>query len=256
MTSDIIRNAFLAAHDGFSTDRVVADPELNQRFLKKCREAGLTQSDFSLNKSLLNLRKSGQLSQLPKAKRTTFEDEDYRFAAEMAIRHLERRDETTLDNLLCDPVQAAKFDKLCEQLAPGFSPLRYRWCALSLRKQRKLSPELVAQVVGVVEALRFSKDGLKPENLPTQQGVYLFLTKSEVLYIGEASNLKTRLGKHLEHSDNKLLARWLWDHPEQELFVELQLLPDGTSTRVRKAFEAELIHNRKPLFNIQQQLRK
>lgn len=256
MTSDTIKNAFLAAHDGFSTDRVVADPELNQRFLKKCRGAGLTQSDFILNKSLLNLRKSGQLADLPKAKRTSFEDEDYRFAAEMAIRYLERRDEISLDDVLCDSARAAEFDTLCEQLAPGFSSLRYRWCALSLRKQRKLAPELVAQVVGVVKALRYDKAELRPENLPTQQGVYLFLTRSEVLYIGEALNLKTRLGKHLEHSDNKLLARWLWDHPEQELFVELQLLPEGTSTRVRKAFEAELIHNRKPLFNIQQQWRE
>jgi len=253
MTAQILRNAFLTVHGGFSTDRVIADPELNERYLKECREAGLEESDFSLNKALLNLRKSGQFSDLPRAKRTSFDDEEYRFAAEMAIRHLERRDSITLDDVLCDPQRAAEFDALCEELAPGFGSLRYRWCALNLRKQRKLSPELVAQVVGVIRAMRISKQELIPENLPTQHGIYLFLTASDVLYIGEASNLRTRLKKHLEHSDNKLLARWLWDNPNEELLIELQLLPEGTSTRVRRAVETELIHNRKPLFNIRQQ---
>lgn len=65
MNSDIIISTFLAVHEGFSTDRVIADPELNERYLKECRDAGLKESGFSLNKSLLNLRKSGQLSDLP-----------------------------------------------------------------------------------------------------------------------------------------------------------------------------------------------
>lgn len=174
----------------------------------------------------------------------------------MTIRHLERRDSITLDEVLCDPVRAAEFDRLCEELAPGFSSLQYRWCALSLRKQRKLEPELVAQVVGVIEAKRWRKQELASEKLPTQQGVYIFLTDCDVLYIGEASNIRTRLTKHLEHSDNKLLARWLWDNPDEGLFIELQLLPEGTTTRVRRAVETELIHKRKPLFNIRQQVRE
>ena len=56
--------------------------------------------------------------------------------------------------------------------------------------------------------------------------------------------------KHLDHSDNKELARWLWQNSAADLRLEIQVLAPDTSTRVRKALEAELISSRGPMFNV------
>jgi hypothetical protein len=54
----------------------------------------------------------------------------------------------------------------------------------------------------------------------------------------------------LDHSDNKGLARWLWENGIRDLHVEYHVLPAGTTARVRKALEMELICSRNPIFNV------
>jgi excinuclease UvrABC nuclease subunit len=45
-----------------------------------------------------------------------------------------------------------------------------------------------------------------------------------VLYVGEAINLRKRLRKHLDHSDNKGLARWLWENGATDLHLKIHVL--------------------------------
>ncbi|MGC4031487.1 MAG: toxin-antitoxin system HicB family antitoxin [Tepidisphaeraceae bacterium] len=52
-----------------SEDRVIAEPELDARFLKRCRELGATESDLDLNKKLIYARKKGFTAHLPKVPR-------------------------------------------------------------------------------------------------------------------------------------------------------------------------------------------
>src|SRR6218665_3404071 len=86
--------------EGYSPDRVVADPVLNALFLEECRKQGLADNSVTLNRSLLNSRKAGYLRGL-KSKRTVFPDRDeYTFAAEIAARVIERRTGCTLDAIL------------------------------------------------------------------------------------------------------------------------------------------------------------
>jgi hypothetical protein len=86
----IVRQAFTTVCEEYSADRVVADPVLNQRFIDSCKELEATESPAQLNAGLLNARKSGWLSGLPRAKTTSFQDEDeYRFASEVAARFFE-----------------------------------------------------------------------------------------------------------------------------------------------------------------------
>jgi excinuclease UvrABC nuclease subunit len=92
--------------------------------------------------------------------------------------------------------------------------------------------------------------GLDVASIVAEQGVYLFLGPAATLYIGEAENLRKRIAKHLDHSDNKGLARWLWDQGIEGAHLELRVLSPDTPTRVRRALEAELIRSRQPLFNI------
>ena len=140
--------------------------------------------------------------------------------------------------------------RLAASISPGFSPLQYRWSALNLRKKSGLTPELLARVAPPKQVLSFPIPSLLLDAIPAEQGLYLFFTPSTCLYVGEAENLRNRIGKHLEHSDNKGLARWMWDQGATELFLELQVLDAATTQKVRRALERELIRGRNPLFNI------
>lgn len=249
--NDATQDAFLATCQGYSEDRVVCDPELNAHYLAECRRLGLDEPEVVLNRRLLTLRKSGKLSGKRKSRRTHFSnEEEYRFAAEMAVRFLERRESTSLDSVLCDPPLAQAFDELATSLAPGFLPLQYRWAALNLRKAKQLRPEVAARIAPPIEVRRLLVAQITVEDLPNAQGLYLFFDGKQLLYVGEATNLRQRLKKHFDHSDNKGLARWMWDQGTSELVVEIQVLVDQTSTRVRKALELELIRSREPVFNV------
>ncbi len=246
-----LAQAFLAASDGYPPDRVVADPTLNEVFVAECRSRNLHVSVAELNRALLNLRKAGALTGLPRSKRTHFKDQDdYRFAAEIAVRFLERRDQISLDSIICDPDRAAEFDELAARIEPNYAPLQYRWAALSLRKAGNLSPEIAARILPPTRVLNLQVDQLDRNGLPAEQGLYLFFDAEELLYVGETENIRTRIKKHLDHSDNKGLARWMWEFGTNALNLEIQILDAETNTRARKALELELIRSRQPVFNV------
>jgi site-specific DNA-methyltransferase (adenine-specific) len=247
---EIVREAFLAVRGDRSPDVVVADPDLNQRFLRECQNRGLSQPPAVLNNCLLNLRKSGDLPDIKSKRVRVRNQEDYRFASEIAVRFLERRDQVSLDQILCDPVRADELGAIAARIAPGFTAFEYRWAALNLRKRKNLRPELLGKVVQAETVVTQRAKDIKPEALPVRSGLYLFIKPGQVLYIGECQNLRKRIGKHLDHSDNKGLAHWLWQHGIPDLHIEYHVLPPGTSVRVRKALEAELILSRKLLFNV------
>ena len=168
----------------------------------------------------------------------------------MAVRFLERRKGVSLDRIIADPQLAEEFDRLAAAIAPGFDSLRYRWAALNLRKTKRLEPELVARVARPVELRVFRVGELTADAIPAVAGLYLLYSPKQLLYVGETENLKKRLTKHLDHSDNKALARWLWEFGAEVVQIEVQILADQTESRVRKALELELIRSRQPVFNV------
>ncbi len=248
---NLIIEAFATTCEGYSTDRVIADPDMNLRYLAKCQELKIDDTPENLNQHLLNLRKRGALSGRPRAKRTIVRNQDeYQFAAEMTVRFLERRDNITLDRILCSPLLAEEFDELSWRIAPGFLPLEYRWAALSLRKASRLSPEILARVAPPKSLGTFTPEEIRLQNLESTPALYLFYDSNQLLYVGETENIRSRMKKHLDHSDNKGLARWMWEHGMDGLHIEIQYLPQGVSTKVRRALEVELIRSRNPLFNV------
>ncbi len=80
--------------------------------------------------------------------------------------------------------------------------------------------------------------------------MYIFYSNRATLYVGESDNLQKRIRKHLDHSDNKELARWLWEYGDASLHLELQVLDKSITQRVRRALEIELIRSRSPVFNV------
>lgn len=248
MTTEIIA-AFNESSGGWSADRVVAEPVLNAEFIAECRRRGISNNAVETNLALLNVRKRGLLPS--GARRTIVRNQDaYSFAAEIAVRLLERKHQTTLDRVLCDPELAQEFDRIAAEIAPGFTPLEYRWAALRLRKTSKLRPEILGRVVPSEIIGPIPAHDIVQDTLPSQQGLYHFYSHEKSLYIGEASSLKARLKKHLDHSDNKQLARYLWEFGDADVMIEIQVLPTNTRAGVRKAMELELIRSRNPEFNV------
>jgi predicted GIY-YIG superfamily endonuclease len=247
---DQIVEAFHHASQGFSPDRVIADPDINQAYLSECNRLGLGSDAAKLNQSLLNLRKRGGLRGVS-SRRTILRDQpDYRFAAEIAARFLERENEITLDQIICDPRYAERFDEIAQTIVPGGKSFEYRWAALNLRKQQRLKPEVLARVARPSRVLQFRVEGLSLGVVPPSPGLYLFYSNQATLYVGEAEHLQNRIRKHLDHSDNRALARWLWEFGDTSLHLELQVLDKSITQRIRRALEAELIRSRLPVFNV------
>ncbi len=235
---------------GYSPDRIVADRELNEEFIRSCRRNGLAISVQEINHKLLNLRKAGGLSNYRTTRRTQVGPvDDFRFAAEISARYMEKEYKLKLDDILCDPDLANEFDNHANEIAPGFSSLQYRWAALNLRKTRKLRPEIVSQILDCDQITLGPIARTNPNELPTAPGVYVFYTNNTTLYVGESGNLKRRVMKHLEHSDNKHLARWFWDQGQENIILELHVLPENSTVVQRRALEAELITSRRAVFN-------
>ena len=199
MTLHGITEAFEATHGGFSADRVVADPQLNREFTALCERIGLVGDARTWNTLLLRLRKAGKLSDIDSWERTTISWEDldgYLFASEIAWQQMiDEGVATSLDDILCDPKLAAKFDELAGRLAPGFSSFEYRWAALKLRKEANMARgrgQVLTPPTGLGKSVALSE--LKLSDLPDEPGVYVLSERDgRELYAGETRNLRDRL---------------------------------------------------------------
>lgn len=138
-----VLDCFLSVHQGYSIDRVLADPLLNMQFQDACSRAKLPGRPVDWNLALLRLRKSRRVP-LPARRKTKVsrtELDAISYAAEMALRRLLDQGYPSLDYILADPVAALRFDDLARRLAPGATAFHYRWAALRLRKQAHLLRE-------------------------------------------------------------------------------------------------------------------
>ncbi|MCA9146472.1 MAG: hypothetical protein KDB05_27005 [Planctomycetales bacterium] len=198
-----VKEAFRLAHEGFSADFVVADPNLNASFSAACERLGIVGGTRTWNSLLFRLRKSGRLADIETTRRFSVswaECDDYLFASEIALEiTLKQTGARSLDEILCEPAFACEFDKTAGRFAPGHKPIEYRWAALKLRKQAKLARSRA----GVLKHLdlecfgkRVSIDDLNVLDLPAEHGVYLVSSsKSKNIYAGETLNLRARLAQ-------------------------------------------------------------
>ncbi|MEO2011530.1 MAG: site-specific DNA-methyltransferase [Pirellulaceae bacterium] len=195
-----IAEAFRRTHDGFSADRVVADPQLNQQFVEACERLDLVGNARSWNTTLFRLRKAGKLSHIQSWQRTTLswdECDEYLFASEVAWQSMvNSQAASSLDEIFCDPNLASQFDDRARRLAPGHDSFKYRWGALMIRKEAKAA-RCRAEVLTVPR--RFGEirpiDELDIASLPAgSAGLYLLSeSPTQKLYVGETLDLRRRL---------------------------------------------------------------
>jgi hypothetical protein len=247
--SRIIR-AFGEIRSGYSVDRVIADPELNRRFLRRCRELGVSGTDYDLNWSLMSARKKGELSDLPKTKRYTVREiDEFEYASELAVRFLEEQKGVSLDRVICDPELAEELDQYAARLAPGFTPLQYRWAALGLRKAGRLGGGSEAPIEVPDLELLGSATSIKTSAVPNDGGLYLFSSEKDRVFLGQTDNLRHRIERHMEVSESQGLPDWLWDTHSNPLRVSVASLPEmGRSTRQK--IEVLLVRTWKPVLNL------
>jgi len=191
-------SAFKKTSQGFSTDHLLCDPELNQAFLKECKRLGIPGAGFVWNRLLLRIRKSGKLPKVTRKRtRLTFAEMDpYSFASEIAMRQLELDYGYELDDILCNPKAVQEFGRIAEQYAPGYAPFEYRWAALSIRKRAMKSKVLAREKFSAWKSKPLPK--LKPiekwnRSSLERPGVYLFARRGQSLYIGESRNVRNRI---------------------------------------------------------------
>jgi len=250
-----IAQAYLETRDGYSIDRVIADPEMDRTFLHRCRELGVSGTDYDLNWKLMNARKRKYLSNIPKTRKYTLgRIDDFEFSSEIALVHVrnevDRREHrvVTLDTILCDPELAQLFDASAKKLAPGFTSLEYRFAALNVRKAagrhwqeaiKKARPEF--DVFGSTKSICSSK-------IPTEQGIYLFRCEDQAIFVSHTDNLRTRVERHFDSSDSKGVPDWLYDSGRKT--IELGILPlPSVKLKDRKLVELKAVDSYTPLLN-------
>ena len=126
------------------------------------------------------------------------------FASEIAWKRLtEQYSGVSLDEILCDPRMATAFDKTAQSLAPGYTPLEYRWGALKLRKQSALATKRSEAMKAKSLGLRKFRDEdwveLEHCNVASDSNaiVYAFRDREgRFLYVGETQCWEKRLQLH------------------------------------------------------------
>lgn len=253
---DVVRLAYLDVYDGWSTDEVLLQTKLNDQFLAECRRRMPDIPSFDFNWTLLNLRKAGGLRDISASKRRRDNSDAYVHAAEIAARFLEDRYSVNTDRVLCDPKLRAEYDTEAKKVAPNVEPYLLRKASLTLRKSRRLQPELVLRVADwkkQIIALSAADAEQKPGTVPEQPGVYIFRDETGYLYIGESANLHDRVKQHLDRSDRQSLASYLATNGVKGVTLELHAFEKDSPARLkpmRRAYESELIRSRKPRFNL------
>ncbi|MCH8878759.1 MAG: site-specific DNA-methyltransferase [Planctomycetes bacterium] len=185
-----IAEAFRTAHEGYSADRVLADPALNERFLDGCHLLGIPGEAKDWNRFLLGVRKRGRLGAIDTTRRTVVlrsQMEPYGFASEIACRRIKDENSCTLDDILCDPRLASQLDKLAKKIAPGFQSFDYRWAALGIRKDARKRKGLLAQLNTSWARRTFRL--LEMRGLANTPAHYLISTGERAFFVGYAASL-------------------------------------------------------------------
>ena len=193
-----ILDAYKKTHAG-PADHLLADPNLNAQFIEACMGKALPGAAKDWNHRLLCVRKMGKLPRLEHRVRTcTFNAMDpYSHASEIALQQLNVETGATLDEILCDPTLAARFDDIAASFAPGYTPFEYRWAALAIRRER--NPRSGWRKNDARSGVRFACRDLRPagrlERLFLPRGVPDYRPQQPAALCRRDSNLRQRIDR-------------------------------------------------------------
>jgi len=245
-TKRVVIEAYKKVGQGYPSDYLLCDKDLNAAFIAECLENGIGGSAFIWNRYLLQLRKAGDLPRATKrSPRVTAADLDrYGFASEVAWRLLAIDYRRTLDDILCSPQFAEQFDRLAIAFGPadeGVSSLKYRLAAQSIRKRSHDARDTAAE--------KFSKWMKKTTKLTSVDidgslseleapGVFVLSAGDVGFYAGESDNMRERVEQAMSN------PLWSGLEPDSVRFVR-----NDASAPDKYALKAALVHREGPLLN-------
>ena len=228
--------AFSISNRGYSVDRLVADPILNEDFQIACQRLSIPGTDAERNRFLFRLRKAGKLKtfDVSTSERTNIgwkQIGSFVYASEIAWRQMSNKYCMSLDEIFCDPRIAVQFDKIASSFAPGFQPLDYRWAALKLRKvgssARHRATLRTPKQLGINDLSRRRLKGahghlladLDFETIGPGPGVYVIRElDGSPIYAGETNHLASRLAMTFDPTGPRQL--WLNRSSDLEIFFQ------------------------------------
>lgn len=207
---EIVGRAYRKVFEGWSIDRLIADPQRNAFFVQACWALGAQASQFELNRTLLNARKCNAIGRVKGVTRYSVPREvmdQYLFASEVAVRLLqdqeffERQRFISLDHILCDPDLGQRFEALARMIAPGFESIDYRWAALTLRKSQNRSG---AEIEWPTFERIGSRQSIRASAVPRSAGFFWMRCANADIYIGHAQNLREQIERMLDMQLDRL----------------------------------------------------
>jgi predicted GIY-YIG superfamily endonuclease len=253
----VVTEAFLETHQGFSSDEVILQTELNRAFIAACKKQLPGANAATFNWTLINLRKAGKLPAITSRRVQRSKDSpDASHIGEICARMVMDRHGVSIDRVMTDPALMAEFNESARKMSPDADVYQARKSAFRLRKTRKLKPELITRIADwgrKVTEYRANELAGDTSVLPESPGIYLFRDSSGYLYIGEAIDLRKRLTQHLDESDRKALGNYLNEQGFEAVIVEVHTFAKNSRIKeigVRRAYESELIRSREPRFNV------
>jgi hypothetical protein len=241
-------SAFNILSDEYSSDRVLADPDLDRKFIRACHDLGIDDTDFQLNWTLLGLRKHKKLSSVGKSRRASVGDQwRYAVASEMAARVMYYRYGASVDKVLCHPRLVREFDDLAKLITPGYSSFEYRWAALNMRK-KGASAKVSEAAVGRLEWSRKLKFDIS-SSLPSDEGVYTLFEQEICLFVAGTESIQESITSQQRLTEVNLFEPALWKPDARRLYWRYVHLPD-TRAVYRYGIVRRLVGHWKPIFNI------
>ena len=220
---EVVKTAFANTHDGWSSDEVVLNSNINDEFVRACQKQLPDTNAATFNWTLLNMRKAGQLD-IATTKRNRRSVQEFAQIAEIAARLMHDRHQVSSDRIMADPKLRAEFDQEIKDINPKADLYSARKAAFQLRKQRKLRPELITRIADWGrQILSFSSQEVEENSdlVPALPGIYIFRDQSGYLYIGQSEDLRARLKEHLDASSNFSLARYLKADADRIVTIEI-----------------------------------
>lgn len=247
-----LKSALDVAREGFSPDRVIADPAMNEAFIERCRTFGLDNDVFTLNKSLLHFRKAGQLQGLGSKKTIVRAQWRFAYASEIAGRAVCLRYGTSIDTVLCHPKLVEQFDSIAGKLAADASVFERRWCALNIRKRGSAHVGLARKVLN---RLRWSTRRQLQEltDIPEVPGICELFEEDRLLLVCESANLLQSAMAQGALAGLTILERDLWRPQRDKLFWRFSVTDtDGAPV---PSIVTALVGKYSPVFNIPRAVR-
>jgi len=256
---DIVRRAYLEAYDGYSIDRLIADPDKNARFVQQCWANGAKASQSELNQFLLNARKDGLIGAVPKVERFHVAQDvmdHYLFACEWALRTVQDQEyfnaqrSVSLDRILCDPQLGQRFEAIARAVAPGYESFDYRWAAIAIRKGRRRLP-----IEGSVPSFEVigKADDIRPKAIMAEPGLFWVQCDEVPIYIGHAESLRDQLVRFLEITYEKGSVVCDVLHTRNLKHATYAIAPSPRiAPTYREAMKGSLVKRQHPRLNIRQ----